>query len=164
MTEDNGTDRDELLSLTAGIVAAYAGNNVIAGSEIGALIQSVFDSLRRLATDEVAEPVELTPAVPIRRSVSDDLIVCLEDGKKLKTLKRHLMADHGLTPEEYRAKWGLKPDYPMVAPSYSSQRQALARQIGLGRKPAPPPAPEPVKPKRRRKPTSERALASETSE
>ena len=95
--------------------------------------------------------VELTPAVPIRRSVTDDHIVCLEDGKKLKMLKRHLMTDHGLTPEAYRASWGLKPDYPMVAPTYSAQRQALAKQIGLGRKPAPPPpVPEP-KPKRRRK-------------
>ena len=84
--------------------------------------------------------------MPIRRSVTDDHIVCLEDGKKLKTLKRHLMTDHGLTPEEYRARWGLKPDYPMVAPNYSAQRQAMAKQIGLGRKPAPPPEPE--KPKR----------------
>mgnify|MGYP003408577914 CR=1 FL=1 len=92
---------------------------------------------------------EQTPAVPIRRSVTDDHIVCLEDGKKLKMLKRHLMTDHGLTPEQYRARWGLKPDYPMVAPNYSAQRQALARQIGLGRKPAPPPPPP--KPGRRRK-------------
>jgi predicted transcriptional regulator len=81
--------------------------------------------------------------------VSDDAIVCLECGKKLKMLKRHLMTDHGLTPEEYRARWGLRPDYPMVAPTYSAQRQALAKQIGLGRKPAPPP-PAP-KPGRRRK-------------
>ena len=98
--------------------------------------------------------MELTPAVPIRRSVTDDHIVCLEDGKKLKMLKRHLMTDHGLTPEQYRARWGLRPDYPMVAPNYSAQRQVLAKQIGLGRKPAPP---APVtseatpKPKRRTK-------------
>jgi predicted transcriptional regulator len=104
-----------------------------------------------LASDEPAVSVELTPAVPIRRSVTDDHIVCLEDGKKLKMLKRHLMTDHGLTPEQYRVRWGLRPDYPMVAPTYSAQRQVLAKQIGLGRKPAPPPpAPEP-KPKRRRK-------------
>ena len=121
------------------------------GADVGALIQSVFDTLRGLATDEPAVSVELTPAVPIRRSVTDDHIVCLEDGKKLKMLKRHLMTDHGLTPEAYRAKWGLRLDYPMVAPNYSAQRQALAKQIGLGRKPAPPPpAPEP-KPTRRRK-------------
>jgi predicted transcriptional regulator len=149
MAEDQAIERSELLALTAEIVAAHAGNNAIAGTEVGALIQSVFDTLRRLATDEPAVPVELTPAVPIKRSVTDDAIVCLECGKKLKMLKRHLMTDHGSTPEEYRARWGLKPDYPMVAPTYSAQRQALAKQIGLGRKPAPPP-PAP-KPGRRRK-------------
>ena len=145
---DESIDRGELLKLTTEIVAAHVGNNAIAGSDLAALIQSVFDTLGRLAADEPAA-AELTPAVPIRRSVTDDHIVCLEDGKKLKTLKRHLMSDHGLTPEAYRARWGLKPDYPMVAPNYSAQRQAMAKQIGLGRKPAPPPEPE--KPKRRRK-------------
>jgi predicted transcriptional regulator len=95
---------------------------------------------------------QMTAVIPIRKSVADDYIVCLDDGKKLKILKRHLRATHGLTPEAYRAKWGLRPDYPMVAPNYSAQRQTLAKQIGLGRKPAPPPpAPEPEKPKRRRK-------------
>jgi predicted transcriptional regulator len=117
--------------------------------EVGALIQSVFDTLRGLATDEPAVPVELTPAVPVKRSVTDDAIVCLECGEKLKMLKRHLTTDHGLTPEQYRVRWGLRPDYPMVAPTYSAQRQALAKQFGLGRKPAPPP-PAP-KPGRRRK-------------
>jgi predicted transcriptional regulator len=92
--------------------------------------------------------------VPIKRSVTDDYIVCLEDGKKLKMLKRHLMTAYGMTPEAYRAKWGLRPDYPMMAPNYSAQRQTLAKQIGLGRKPAPPPPPEPEKPKRRRKATA----------
>ncbi len=146
---DESVDRGELLKLTTEIVAAQVGNNAIAGSDLAALIQSVFDTLGRLAADEPVAATELTPAVPIRRSVTDDYIVCLEDGKKLKTLKRHLMTDHGLTPEEYRARWGLKPDYPMVAPNYSAQRQAMAKQIGFGRKPAPPPEPE--KPKRRRK-------------
>ena len=145
---DESIDRGELLKLTAEIVAAHAGNNAIAGSDLAALIQSVFDTLGRLAADEPAA-AEMTPAVPIRRSVTDDYIVCLEDGKKLKMLKRHLMTDHGLTPEEYRARWSLKADYPIVAPNYSAQRQAMAKQIGLGRKPAPPPEPE--KPKRRRK-------------
>ena len=156
MPEDKSIDRGELLALTAEIVSAHVGNNAIAGAEVGALIQSVFDTLSGLAANEPATAVELTPAVPIRRSVTDDHIVCLEDGKKLKMLKRHLMSDHGLTPETYRAKWGLKPDYPMVAPNYSAQRQALAKQIGLGRKaapPPPPPAPE-TKPKRRRKTTA----------
>jgi predicted transcriptional regulator len=149
MSEDKGVDRSEILALTAEIVAAHVGNNAVAGADVAALIQSVFDTLGRLASDEPAPAAEQTPAVPIRRSVTDDHIVCLEDGKKLKMLKRHLMTDHGLTPEQYRARWGLKPDYPMVAPNYSAQRQALAKQIGLGRKPAPPP-PAP-KPGRRRK-------------
>jgi predicted transcriptional regulator len=151
MPEDERIDRGELLARTAEIVSAHVGNNAIAGAEVGALIQTIFDTLSGLAANEPATAVELTPAVPIRRSVTDHHIVCLEDGKKLKMLKRHLMSDHGLTPETYRAKWGLKPDYPMVAPNYSAQRQALAKQIGLGRKPAAPPTvPEP-KPKRRRK-------------
>lgn len=149
MPEDQSVDRSELLALTAEIVAAHVGNNAVAGTEVGALIQSVFDTLRGLARDEQAVPAELTPAVSIKRSVTDDAIVCLECGKKLKMLKRHLTTDHGLTPEQYRARWGLRPDYPMVAPTYSAQRQALAKQIGLGRKPAPPP-PAP-KPGRRRK-------------
>jgi predicted transcriptional regulator len=151
MAEDQNIDRGELLALTAEIVAAHVGNNAVDGPEVGALIQSVFDTLRGLAADEPAVAVELRPAVPIRRSVTDDHIVCLEDGKKLKMLKRHLMTDHGLTPEAYRAKWGLKPDYPMVAPNYSVQRQTLAKQIGLGRKPAPPPPAAEPKPKRRPK-------------
>jgi predicted transcriptional regulator len=150
MADDKSIERGELLALTAEIVAAHVGNNAVGGGEVGTLIQSIFDTLQQLATNEASTPVELTPAVPIRRSVTDDHIVCLEDGKKLKMLKRHLMTDHGLTPEAYRARWGLRPDYPMVAPNYSAQRQTHAKQIGLGRKPAPPPAPEP-KPKRRRK-------------
>jgi predicted transcriptional regulator len=149
MAEDESIDRGELLALTTEIVAAHVGNNAVAGTDLGGLIQSVFDTLRALVTDEPSVPVELTPAVPIRRSVTDDVVVCLECGKKLKMLKRHLITDHGLTPEAYRAKWSLRPDYPMVAPDYSAQRQALAKQIGLGRKPAPPP-PAP-KPGRRRK-------------
>jgi predicted transcriptional regulator len=97
-----------------------------------------------------AEPAaaELVPAVPVRRSVTDDYIVCLEDGKKLKTLKRHLMTAYGMTPEQYRAKWGLRADYPMVAPAYSRRRGELAKALGLGRKPAAP-APTP-RPKRAR--------------
>ena len=152
MPDDKSIHRSELLALTTAIVAAHIGNNDVGSSSLPALIQTVFDTLSGLVSDEPATPVELTPAVPIRRSVTDDHIVCLEDGKRLRMLKRHLMAEHGMTPETYRAKWGLRPDYPMVAPDYSAQRQTLARQIGLGRRPAPPPpAPEPEKPKRRRK-------------
>ena len=152
MADDQSIDRAELLALTAEIVAAQVGNNAISATEVAGLIQSVFDTLRQLASDEPALSAELTPAVPIRRSVTDDHIVCLEDGKRFKTLKRHLMTYHDMTPQAYRTKWGLKPDYPMVAPSYTMQRQAIAKQIGLGRKAAPPsPPPEPEKPKRRRK-------------
>jgi predicted transcriptional regulator len=129
MAEDQSIDRGELLTLTAAIVAAHVGNNAVAGADLGGLIQSVFETLRGLASVEPAASVELTPAVPIKRSVTDDHIVCLEDGKKLKMLKRHLMTDHGLSPKEYRARWGLRPDYPMVAPNYSAQRQALASRL-----------------------------------
>jgi predicted transcriptional regulator len=156
MAEDQSIGRGELLALTAEIVAAHVGNNALASADVAALIQSVFDTLSGLAADEPAVSVELTPAVPIRRSVTDDHIVCLECGKKLKMLKRHLLTDHGTTPQAYRAKWGLKPDYPIVAPDYSAKRQALARQNGLGRKPAPrPESLEPEKPKRQRKAKAE---------
>jgi predicted transcriptional regulator len=150
--EEMTISRGELLALTAEIVASHAGHNAVPRAGLPSLIQSVFDSLSGLA--EVEPEVAPMPAVPIRRSVTEDHIVCLEDGKRLKTLKRHLETAHGMTPEAYRAKWGLKPDYPMVARSYAATRQALAKQIGLGRKssapPPPAPAPEP-KPKRRRK-------------
>ena len=135
-------DRSELLTLTAEIVSAHVGNNE--AGDVAQLIQTVFDTLSGLSAEEAA-PAALTPAVPIKRSVTDDYIVCLEDGKKLKMLKRHLMTDYGMTPEAYRAKWGLKADYPMVAPNYALKRQELAKKIGLGRKPRivePEPAPK----------------------
>ena len=144
MSEDKSVGMSEILALTAEIVAAHVGNNAVASADVGTLIQSVFDMLRGLGSDEPAIAVELTPAVPIKRSVTDDYIVCLEDGKKLKMLKRHLMTSYGMTPEQYRAKWALPLDYPMVAPSYSRTRQELARKIGLGRKPAPAPVPTPA--------------------
>ncbi len=136
MSEDNTVSRSELLALTGEIVSAHLGNNAVARDEVAPLIQSVFEKLTALASDETPTSVELTPAVPIRRSVTDDYIVCLEDGKKLKMLKRHLMTAYNMTPEAYRAKWGLRPDYPMVAPNYAAKRQELAKKIGLGRKPA----------------------------
>jgi predicted transcriptional regulator len=142
MSEEQAATRSELLSLTTEIVTAHLSNNSASGSEVVGLIQSVFDTLTALASDEKPAPVALTPAVPIRRSVTDDYIVCLEDGKKLKMLKRHLMTAYGMTPEQYRAKWGLPSTYPMVAPSYTRTRQELAKKIGLGRKPARAPAPK----------------------
>ena len=153
MSEDNTIGRSELLALTGEIVSAHVGNNAVSRDDVAPLIQSVFDKLSTLASDETPTSVELTPAVPIRRSVTDDYIVCLEDGKKLKMLKRHLMTAYNMTPEEYRAKWGLKPDYPMVAPNYAAKRQELAKKIGLGRKPrvvaAPPPAPKATRSRRK---------------
>ena len=150
MSEDKSVNRSEILALTAKIIAAHVGNNAVAGADVGTLIQSVFETLNRLATNEPSAAGELTPAVPIKRSVTDDYIVCLEDGKKRKTLKRYLMTAYGMTPEAYRTKWGLRPDYPMVAPNYSAHRQAVAKQTGLGRRVAPPPPPAP-KPKSSRK-------------
>jgi predicted transcriptional regulator len=152
MGKETSPDRNELLALTVEIVSAYVGNNALDTAAVLDLIGAVFAKLNELATDEKPLPETLTPAVPIRRSVTDDYIVCLEDGKKLKMLRRHLMTAHGMTPEEYRAKWGLKPDYPMVAPTYAAKRQELAKKIGLGRKPrTPAPAPEPVKTRTRKK-------------
>jgi predicted transcriptional regulator len=154
MSQDNAVSRSELLALTGEIVSAHVANNGVARDEVAPLIQSVFDKLNALASDEEPASVELTPAVPIRRSVTDDYIVCLEDGKKLKMLKRHLMTAYTMTPEEYRAKWGLKPDYPMVAPNYAQKRQELARKIGLGRKPRVDPQPAPKATRSRRKPAA----------
>jgi predicted transcriptional regulator len=135
MTEDQTISRGEILALTAEIVSAHVANNTIGQNDVSDLIQSVFGKLTELAGGDEAASVELTPAVPIKKSVTDDYIICLEDGKKLKMLKRHLMTAYNMTPEEYRAKWGLKPDYPMVAPNYAAKRQELAKKIGLGRKP-----------------------------
>ena len=155
MTEKSA-DRTKLLSLTAQIVSAHVGNNAVGGGDLAGLIQSVFDMLNTLGAED-AEPTALIPAVPIKRSVTDDYLICLEDGKKLKMLKRHLMTAYGMTPEAYRAKWGLKRDYPMVAPNYALKRQELAKKIGLGRKPRviePVPAPAAA-----RKPRAKKAAA-----
>ena len=116
------------------IVSAHVANNAVTGNDVPELIQSVFNKLNELATGEETASVELTPAVPIKKSVTDDYIICLEDGKKLKMLKRHLMTHYNLTPDQYRQKWGLAADYPMVAPNYAEQRRTLAKAIGLGTK------------------------------
>jgi predicted transcriptional regulator len=145
MTEEQAINRSEILALTAEIVSSHVSNNSTGQGNLPDLIQAVFDKLTALASDEPA-PADLTPAVPIKKSVTDDYIVCLEDGKNLKMLKRHLMTAYGMTPEAYRARWGLKADYPMVAPNYAKKRQELAKKIGLGRKPRvvePEPAPQP---------------------
>ncbi len=144
MDTETSIDRSDLLALTAEIVSAYVGNNALDAGGVPEMIGAVFAKLTELSTDEKPLLATLTPAVPIKRSVTDDYIFCLEDGKKLNMLKRHLMTAYGMTPEAYRAKWGLKPDYPMVAPTYAAKRQELAKKIGLGRKPqAPAPAAAP---------------------
>lgn len=123
-----------LLTLTADIVSAHVGNNSVAVSDLPGLISKVYDALSGLDnTVEEATPVK-EPAVSVRASIKPDYIVCLEDGKKLKMLKRHLMTHYQLTPADYRAKWNLPIDYPMVAPNYAAQRKELALKIGLGRK------------------------------
>jgi predicted transcriptional regulator len=122
--------------MTTDVVAAYVGKNVVATGQISDVINLVFNSLSQLNGHSKVAPGEpLKPAIAVRRSVTPDYIVCLEDGKKLKMLKRHLRTTYSMTPEEYRAKWGLPPDYPMVAPNYAEQRSMFAKKIGLGRSP-----------------------------
>ncbi len=132
MSQDDSNEM--LLTLTADIVAAHVSNNSVAVSDIPLLINSVHNALTGISGGEPAGPPQ-EPAVPIRTSVKREFIICLEDGKKLKMLKRHLMTHYGMTPEDYRAKWGLPNDYPMVAPAYAEKRRDLAKAIGLGRKP-----------------------------
>ena len=125
----------ELLQMTTQIVSSYVSNNEISGSQIPDVIRSAYSTLSAQGIDNgEVDQNRKKPAVSVRRSVTPDYIVCLEDGKKLKMLKRHLRTTYGLSPEEYRAKWGLPADYPMVAPNYSAQRSAFAKKIGLGRK------------------------------
>jgi predicted transcriptional regulator len=131
-----GNDATELLiTLTADIVAAHVSNNSVAVSDVSTLIGNVHAALAGLSGTVALPETVLEPAVPVRNSVKRDYIVCLDDGKKLKMLKRHLMTHYGMTPDDYRAKWGLPADYPMVAPAYAEQRRELAKAIGLGRAP-----------------------------
>ncbi len=121
------------IELTAQIVSAYVGNNSMPSAEIASLIGQVHAALKRVSGGQMtatSEPVK--PAVPVKRSISSDYIVCLEDGKKFKSLKRHLRTQYNMTPEQYREKWGLPADYPMVAPNYAAARSQLAKQMGLG--------------------------------
>jgi predicted transcriptional regulator len=128
-------EQDNLIELTAEIVAVYVSTNSVASGELPGLINQVHSALHRTATGSVEPEQEpLKPAVAAKKSVTPDYIVCLEDGKKFKSLKRHLRTHYDLTPEEYRAKWGLASDYPMVAPNYAKARSALAKEMGLGQK------------------------------
>ena len=127
-------DRSEtLITLTSDIVAAHVSNNAISADEVAALITNVYSALSGLGQEAPQEEPAREPAVSVRASVKPDYLVCLEDGKKLKMLKRHLMTHYNLTPEQYRERWGLPPDYPMVAPEYAARRSELAKSIGLGR-------------------------------
>ncbi len=132
MAEQSGNS--ELLVLTTDIVASHVANNSVAVSEVPQLIRQVYNALADVDGVAPPEPEPPKPAVPIRKSVTPDYIVCLEDGKRLKMLKRHIRTRYDLTPDEYRERWGLAPDYPMVAPNYASRRSALAKKIGLGKK------------------------------
>ena len=125
---------DELLRMTADVVAAYVSNNTLATAQLADVIHAVYNSLRGLEGQVAETPAEpLKPAVPIRKSITPEYLVCLEDGKKLKMLKRHLRSTYNMTPDDYRTKWGLAADYPMVAPKYAEQRSEFAKKIGLGR-------------------------------
>ena len=129
---------DDAVQIVARVVAAYVANNRMGPQDLAGLILSVHQTVVTLKNGDAGASTEsLKPAVPIKRSVTDDHIVCLEDGLKFKSLKRHLRTSYGLTPEQYRAKWGLPHDYPMVAPTYAEHRSKLAKAIGLGRKKAP---------------------------
>jgi len=133
--EQINSDISELLAVTTDIVVSYTSNNTIPAADLPDFIEAVFIKIQQIASGEATAPAEeLVPAVPIKKSITREYIICLEDGKKLKMLRRHLSSAYDMTPEQYREKWGLKPDYPMVAPAYAELRQQLAKKIGLGRK------------------------------
>jgi predicted transcriptional regulator len=134
--DNNSIDMAEtLITLTSDIIAAHVSNNNVNGDELPSLITSVYGALASLGNAPAPVEVRPEPAVSVRASIKPDYIVCLEDGKKLKMLKRHLMTHYKMTPDEYRARWNLPADYPMVAPNYAERRRELAKKIGLGRKP-----------------------------
>lgn len=131
---DTTIKREELLALTADVVSSFVSNNTVAVSDLPALIEQVFRTLSNVNADSRLSADRPQPAVPIKKSVTPDFIICLEDGAKLKMLKRYLKTNFKMTPEQYRERWGLDANYPMVAPNYAKKRSSLARQIGLGRK------------------------------
>jgi predicted transcriptional regulator len=135
MDEAAAEVQEMLITHTTDIVVSYVANNSLGADDVSSLIRNVFGTLASLGQERAAPEARPDPAVSIRSSIKRDHVVCLEDGKKMKMLKRHLMTDHGLTPDEYRARWGLPADYPMVAPDYADKRRDLAKKIGLGRKP-----------------------------
>ncbi len=135
--EQQNTDAELLLELTSGIISAYVANNPVSSNELPAIIDDVYATIAKIAdagTGSASQAGNQKPAVPVKKSLHQDYIICLEDGKRFKSLKRHLNSHYGLSPEEYRQKWGLPSDYPMVAPSYAKARSRLAKEIGLGKR------------------------------
>lgn len=132
---EENLEKNELVELTAEIVSAYVSNNTVVSTDLAGVIHNVFDALNKASTSW-SQPAreELKPAVPLKKSVTPDYIICLEDGKKFKSLKRHIRTHYDLSPEEYREKWGLAHDYPMVAPNYARARSDLAKRMGLGQR------------------------------
>jgi predicted transcriptional regulator len=132
---DMKSDNSDLVEFTTTIVSAYVSNNTVIAGDLPSIINDVHDALARASLQATQPPSEeLKPAVPVKRSVTPEYIVCLEDGKKFKSLKRHLRTHYNMSPEEYREKWGLPPDYPMVAPNYAAARSELAKKMGLGQR------------------------------
>jgi predicted transcriptional regulator len=129
---ESGEQNGDLLALTTEIVAAHVSNNTVAVGDLAQLINQVYHSLANIGSAPVVTVARPQPAVSVKKSIQPDYLVCLEDGKKLKMLKRHLKTAYNMTPESYRERWGLAPDYPMVAPNYARQRSRLAKEIGLG--------------------------------
>jgi predicted transcriptional regulator len=132
---ENDISSTEILGLTSEIVAAHVSNNTVSTADLPQLIEQVYKTLSQVGKGAETVQDKPTPAVPIKKSVTPDYIICLEDGKRLKMLKRHLKTAYNMTPEEYKDRWGLPADYPMVAPNYAKQRSKLAKQIGLGTRP-----------------------------
>ncbi|MBB4615374.1 MucR family transcriptional regulator [Novosphingobium taihuense] len=159
MSDDFTATRETLIALTSDIVAAHVSNNSVAVGDLPTLISNVYGALAGLDQPVEVEEVRPEPAVSVRASIKHDYIVCLEDGKKLKMLKRHLMTHYNMTPEQYRARWNLPADYPMVAPAYAETRRNLAKKIGLGRKPGATQAVKAAPAKRARKAPVEAAAA-----
>jgi predicted transcriptional regulator len=133
---DDTDNHGHLVALTVDIICSYVTKNSVQRDQLSDLIDNVYNTLAGLSRNDPSKASALQPAVPIKKSVTRDFIICLEDGKKFKSLKRHLLSTYGMTPEDYRARWNLPSDYPMVAPSYSEHRSDLANRMGLGRKPA----------------------------
>jgi predicted transcriptional regulator len=127
-------DKAEIIDMTAEIVSAYVGHNSVAPADLAGLIHQVFDALSQASNGVARTAEKLEPAIAVRRSITPDYLICLEDGKKFKSLKRHLRTHYNLGPDEYREKWGLPRDYPMVAPNYAQARSKLAKKMGLGQK------------------------------